>query len=105
MLLPKDTFDQTQARSKNVALYQEHPKKGAFHEFLLAAFLKISESRLKTFTAKSVNNNEVEKWVYNFTLKQILKRTLSMLSMDCSHSVMKTRFLLLNTAKLNVKLK
>ena len=104
MLLPKDTFDQTQARSKNVALYQEHPKKGAFHEFLLAAFLN-SESRLKTFTAKSVNNNEVEKWVYNFTLKQILKRTLSMLSMDCSHSVMKTRFLLLNTAKLNVKLK
>ena len=61
VLLPGDKFDQTQARSKNVALYQEHPKKGAFHEFLLAAFLKISESRLKTFTAKSVNNNEVEK--------------------------------------------
>ena len=60
-LLPGDKFDQTQARSKNVALYQEHPKKGAFHEFLLAAFLKISESRLKTFTAKAVNNNEVEK--------------------------------------------
>lgn len=59
-LLPGDKFDQTQARSKNVALYQEHPKKGAFHEFLLTAFLN-SESRLKTFTAKSVNNNEVEK--------------------------------------------